>query len=417
MPRHIFLIDGQSFYASVEKAAHPEYRDMPIAVGDPERRNGIVLAACPIAKSHGVTTASRIGEALAKCPELVVIRPRMHTYIQISLLITEIFESYTDLVEPYSIDEQFLDVTGSLAYFGSPCEMARMIQNHVFLSTGIWTRVGIGPTKILAKMATDNYAKRMPEGIFELTFENLESTLWKLPVRHMFMVASAMSCHFTRMGLHCIGDIARMELHEFKLRLRREMGRQSDIQAEYYWQTARGMDPSPVVAGIRHQLKSISHGKALRWSLYRTLKDIEIVLLELVVEVCRRTRRHNYMGSVVTVSAAETDGERSTFFSRQMTLPEPSALTHEVAAAAHKLFTGHWSGLPLSNLSVSLSQLTDDSILQLTLFDNRSLAYDKEHAIDDIKNRYGSDAIMHASSLMEAGVARERAEQIGGHYK
>lgn len=417
MTRQIFLIDGQSFYASVEKAAHPEYRDKPVAVGDPARLNGIVLAACPIAKSRGVTTAARVGEALAKCPELIVIRPRMQTYIQISLLITQIFESYTNLVEPYSIDEQFLDVTGSLTYFGSPHELANRIQHHVLLSTGVWTRVGIGPTKVLAKMATDNYAKKMPEGVFELSFDKLESTLWKLPVNHMFMVASAMTRHFTRMGLSCIGDIACMEFSEFKQRMRREMGKQSDIQAGYYWQTARGIDPSPVVSGIRHQLKSVSHGKALRWSLYSQLKDIEIVLLELVIEVCRRTRRHHYMGSVVSVSAAETDGKRTSWFSRQTTLPQPTSLTHEVAAAAHKLFMEHWSGLPLSNLSISLSQLTDDSIMQLTLFDDRSLAYGKERAIDEIKNRYGSDAIVRASSLMEAGVARERAEQIGGHYK
>ncbi|WP_410768193.1 DNA polymerase IV [Fontibacillus sp. BL9] len=417
MSKRIFLIDGQSFYASVEKAAHPEYRDKPVAVGDPVRLNGIVLAACPIAKSRGVTTASRVGEALAKCPELIVIRPRMRTYIQISLLITEIFESYTDLVEPFSIDEQFLDVTGSQAYFGSPYEMAKRIQNHVLLSTGVWTRVGIGPTKVLAKMATDNYAKKMPEGIFELSFENLESTLWKLPVHQMFMVASAMTRHFTRMGLSCIGDIARMELPEFKQRMRREMGKQSDIQAEYYWQTARGIDPSPVVSGIRHQLKSVSHGKALRWKLYQRLQDIEIVLLELVVEVCRRTRRHHFLGSVVSVSVAETDGTRSSSFSRQITLPEPTALTHEVATAVQKLFKKYWSGLPVSRLSVALSQLTDDSMIQLTLFDNRSRAYDKERAIDSIKDRYGSDAIIHASSLMETGVARERAGQIGGHYK
>ncbi|MFC5648538.1 DNA polymerase IV [Paenibacillus solisilvae] len=417
MSRQIFLIDGQSFYASVEKAAHPEYRDIPVAVGDPARMNGIVLAACPIAKSRGVTTASRVGEALARCPDLVVIRPRMQTYIGVSLFITQIFESYTDLVEPYSIDEQFLDVTGSVARYGSPYAMAQDIQNQVLLSTGVWSRVGIGPTKILAKMATDNYAKKMPEGIYELSSDTLESTLWKLPVHHMFMVASAMTRHFTRMGLSFIGDIARLDFSEFKRRMRREMGKQSDIQAGYYWQTARGIDPSPVVSGIRHQLKSVSHGKALRWNLYRCLKDIEVVLLELVVEVCQRTRRHHYMGSVVSVAAAETDGQHSSWFSRQTTLPQPTSLTLEVAAAAHKLFLEHWSGLPISNLSVSLSALTDDSVIQLTLFDDRSRAYRKEYVIDGIKERYGSHAIMRASSLLDAGVARERAEQIGGHFR
>ncbi|MEC0169420.1 DNA polymerase IV [Paenibacillus graminis] len=416
--RVILLSDCQAFYASVEKAAHPEYRDKPIAVGDPSRMNGIVLAACPIAKAQGVTTASRVGEALAKCPELIVIRPRMGTYIKVSLLISEIYRTYTDLVEPYSIDEQFLDVTGSLAYFGGSLkDMIQKIQHHVLLSTGVWTRIGIGSTKVMAKMATDNYAKKMKEGIYELTFNQLESTLWRLPVQDMFMVASRMTKNFWRMGISTIGDIARMELPEFKQRMRTTMGKQSDIQAEYYWQTARGLDPSPVVTGIRHQIKSVGHGKALRWNLYTRLTDIEVVLLELVIEVCQRARRYRYMGSVVSISVLETDGESSCSYERQMTLPEPSSLTHEVAAAALTLFMDNWSGLPVGRLAITLSRLSDDGVIQLTLFDDRVRSYNKERAIDGIKARYGNQALIRASSLLESGVARERAEQIGGHYK
>lgn len=419
MPRErtIFLVDGQSFYASIEKAARPDLKNKPIAVGDPARKSGIILAACPVAKSHGVTTAERVGEALAKCPDLVVIRPRMQTYISVSLFITEIFESFTDQVEPYSIDEQFLDVTGSISYFGAPEEIARQIQSRVLLSTGVWTRCGIGPTKILAKMATDNFAKKRPEGIFRLDANNIESTLWPLPVNQMFMVASRMTRHFIRMGLHTIGDIARLDLGDFKKRMRREMGKQSDIQAEYYWQTARGIDPSPVVPSIRSKPKSVSHGKALRSSLYRKIEDIEVVLLELVVEVCRRCRRFGYIGQVVSVGAVETDGERSASFHRQATLPQPTSLSHEVAAAARRIFHKFWSGLPVSHLYISLTQLTSDSVFQLTLFDDRIKAYSLEKATDEIKDRYGSDAIMRASSLLQSGVARERAEQIGGHYK
>jgi DNA polymerase-4 len=410
------LIDGQSFYASIEKAARPDLENKPVAVGDPSRKSGIILAACPIAKSRGVTTASRVGEALAKCSDLVVIRPRMQTYITVSLFITEIFESFTDQVEPYSIDEQFLDVTGSIGYFGAPEEIAREIQMRVQLSTGVWSRCGIGPSKILAKMATDNFAKKMSSGIFKLDFDNLESALWPLPVHQMFMVASRMTRHFTRMGLYTIGDIARLELGDFKKRMRKEMGKQSDIQAEYYWQTARGIDPSPVVASIRNKLKSVSHGKALRSSLYRKLEDIEVVLLELVVEVCRRSRRFGYIGRVVNVGAAETDGHRSASFNRQVTLEQPTSLSHEVAAAAIGIFRKYWSGMPVSHLYVGLTQLTDDSVIQLALFDDRMKAYDLERATDEIKDKYGSAAIVRASSLLQSGVARERAEQIGGHY-
>lgn len=415
--RTIFLVDGQSFYASIEKAARPELKKKPVAVGDPSRKSGILLAACPEAKSRGVTTGLRVGEALAKCPDLVVIRPRMRTYITVSLLISEIFESFTDLVEPYSIDEQFLDVTGSVSYFGSPEEIARQIQTRVLLSTGVWTRVGIGPTKILAKMATDNFAKKRPDGIFKLDSCNIESDLWPLSVNQMFMVASRMTKHFVRMGLLTIGDVARLELSEFKRRLRQEMGKQSDIQAEYYWQTARGIDPSPVVPSIRNKLKSISHGKALRSSLYTKLEDVEVVLGELVLEVCRRSRKYGYLGQVVSVGAAETDGERSAWFNRQVTLQQPTSLSHEVAAAALGIFRKYWSGLPVSHLHVSLTQLTDDNIYQLTLFEDRVKAYSLESATDEIKDRFGSAAIMRASSLLQSGVARERSEQIGGHYK
>ncbi|TVY01379.1 DNA polymerase IV [Cohnella terricola] len=415
--RTIMLIDGQSFYASVEKAAHPEYRDKPVAVGDPERRSGIILAACPIAKARGVTTAERVGEAIAKCPDLIVIRPRMQTYITISLLITEIYESFTDLVEPYSIDEQFLDVTGSFADRDHPEYLAYEIQTKVLLSTGVWSRVGVGPSKILAKMATDNFAKKREDGIFKLGDSNIEKELWPLPVQQMFMVGSKMTHHFWRMGLQTIGDVARMELGEFKRRMRWEMGKQSDIQAEYYWQTARGIDPSPVIASVRGALKSVSHGKALRANLYRRLADIEVVLLELVIEVCRRARRLGKQGRVVSVGAVETDGERTSSFGRQMTLPHATSLTHEVAAAVRKLFVEYWRGLPISRVFISLTQLSDDDTYQLTLFEDRAAAFNLEKTADSIKDRFGDAAIMRASSLLQSGVARERAAQIGGHYR
>ncbi len=125
----IFLVDMQSFYASVEKAENPHLKNKPVIVsGDPEKRGGVVLAACPLAKQKGVVNASRLWEAQEKCPEAVVLRPRMQRYIDVSLQITAILEEYTDLVEPYSIDEQFMDITGSQKLFGTPMEIAKSIQ-------------------------------------------------------------------------------------------------------------------------------------------------------------------------------------------------------------------------------------------------------------------------------------------------
>jgi DNA polymerase IV len=416
--RTIFLVDCQSFYASVEKAAHPEYKDRPVAVaGDPERRSGIILAACPIAKARGVTTAERLGEAIGKCPELVIVRPRMQTYIVVSLLITEIFETFTDLVEPYSIDEQFLDVTGSLAYFGDTEEIARQIQNKILLNTGVWARVGISSTKILAKTATDNFAKKNGSGIFTLPKTDVESVLWPLAVDRMFGVGSRMTNHFKRMGLHTIGDIGRMHLGDFKRLLATRMGRNSDIHAELLWQTARGDDPSPVSPGTLYDAqKAVGHQMTLPRD-YAAKEEIEVILLELAEEVCRRSRTKGYMGRVVSAGAQGADFDRPTGFFRQATLPDCTDITAEVYEAAKRIFFKHWNGQPVRKIGVTLSGLSPADQYQLTLFGDREKQREMARVTDGIKDRFGGGAILRASSLLSAGQALERTAKIGGHYK
>ncbi|WP_135546989.1 DNA polymerase IV [Paenibacillus cymbidii] len=415
--RTIMLIDCQSFYASVEKAGRPDLKDRPVVVSDPERRSSIVLAACPIAKARGVTTASRASEAMAICPDLVIIRPRMQTYITVSLLITSLYEAFTPLVEPYSCDEQFLDISGSMALYGGPEKIAQTIQQRVMLATGVRVRVGIGPTKILAKTATDNFAKKRPDGIFTLNEENIERDLWPLPVNKMFMVAGRMTAHFVRMGLLTIGDIARLELVDFKRRLRARMGKQSDIQAEYYWQTANGIDPSPVVPGIRTEVKAINRGRALKWGRYRTLEQIEPLLIELVIEVCYYARRINKQGRVVGVGAYEEDEAGSSGFGRQLTLYRPTYLEHEMMPGVLTLFTTYWQQRPLSRIFVTLTGLTGEDVVQLDLFEDRHKQITLAKTTDSIRDRFGATALIRASSLLDTAQAHERAAQIGGHWR
>ncbi|OXS54994.1 DNA polymerase IV [Cohnella sp. CIP 111063] len=414
--RTIFLVDCQSFYASVEKSAHPEYRNLPVAVGDPVRRSGIILAACPLAKSFGVKTADRNFSALAKCPQLTIIRPRMMGYITISLEITRILETYTDLVEVFSIDESFMDVTGILKRYDSVEDLAQQIRSEILLSTGVWTRIGIGPTKILAKMV-NNYAKKTDSGLFRLGFDNLEQELWPRQVQELFMVADKMSAHFQAMGMYRIEDIAKLSLDEFKKRMRLRMGRKADVQARYYWEMTWGIDDSPVVSSIRDEIKSISHGKTLRASLYYRRLDIELVLHELAAGVCRRARQKGKQGQTVSVELGETDGSWAARFGRQTTLPHATNLTRELAKAALRLFRTHWQGMPVCYLYVSLTQLREADATQLTLFEDRAKMQDLEHVTDVIKDRFGTAAIIPASSLQEASIVRERAGQIGGHYK
>lgn len=408
--RVIMLADCQSFYASVEKSAHPEYKDRPLVVaGDPARRSGIILAACPIAKSYGITTAERLGEALAKCPDAVVVRPRMAEYIRVSLHITRILQSYTDLVEPYSIDEQFLDVTGSLELFGSPETIARSIQSRVMEETGVYIRIGISDTKVVSKMACDLYAKKVPEGICVLNRKDMEKTIWTKPVREMFMVGSRMGKHLSNMGIRTIGDLAQTPLS----RLRERWG----VNGEVIWRIARGMDDSPVKPGTyTHQQQGIGHQMTLPRD-YASWEEIKVVLLELAELVCRRSRDKSLMGNVVSVGCRGQDYDRPTGFSRQMKVNEPTNITDEVYDAAAALFLRHWDGLPIRRISISLTGLVPDSEVQLSWFDDRERKRELERATDDIKRKFGDTAIMRASSLCSSAQAQDRSHKIGGHYK
>ena len=280
MPKVIFLVDMQSFYASIEKVANPSYQNKPLIVsGDPERRSGIILAACPIAKQHGIKTAEALWEAKMKCPEAVVVRPRMQLYIDVSYQITKILEQFTDCIEVYSIDEQFIDVTGSQNLFGTPQQIAEKIQNAILEDVGIKARVGIGPNKVLAKMACDAFAKKSPNGIFQLDQANLAEKLWPLPIGELFGVGRRMENHLEKMGLHTIGNLAN---HPVKW-LQKRWG----INGELLWRTANGIDESPVTPTTHQEQKAVGHHMTLPHD-YQKLDEIKVIILELAEEVARR---------------------------------------------------------------------------------------------------------------------------------
>jgi DNA polymerase-4 len=352
--RTIALIDCQSFYASVEKAAHPEYNDMPVAIGDPECRSGIILAACSLAKANGVTTAERIGEALGKCPILIIIRPRMEEYLRVSLQITGIYRTFTDLVEPFSIDEQFLDLTGSSNLFGSPIELAKQIQRKVMMETGVYVRAGTSSTKILAKTACDNFAKKHPEGIFVLPIEKIAEILWTLPIHQMYMVASRMTQHLMMMGIQTIGDLARRDLGKLKQQMRAKFGKQSDIKAEYYWRIANGIDDSLVKPGGSYgEQKSIGAGRALQTHKYMQAWQVLVMLFELCCIVGRRARHNGVIGYVVCLSCATNEGGSS----RQMAISQPTNIDDEIFENAKFIFHKNWNKQPVGRLSVDLTNL------------------------------------------------------------
>ncbi|TCS95103.1 DNA polymerase IV [Hazenella coriacea] len=406
----IFLVDMQSFYASVEKALRPELKERPLVVsGDPERRHGVVLAACPIAKSYGIKNAETLWEAQKSCPQLVVVRPRMKLYLNMSLRITEILEQFSDQVEPYSIDEQFIAVHGSQQLFGKPEEIAVKIQKEIQQQIKVYARVGIGPNKVLAKMACDHFAKKNESGIFWLTHENMEEYLWPLPIGKLFGVGSRMNRHLQRIGIRTIGELAQFPLE----RLKKRWG----INGHVLWMTANGIDSSPVTKQTFQQQKAVGHHMTLPRD-YRTEEEIQVVLLELCEEVCRRTRHHHLMGQTIHVGCRSANFDRPTGFYRQMKLPEPTNQTMVIFKYAWQLFRKFWDEQPIRSLGISLSQLQQDDTIQLNLFNPHQEKQVKlGYVMDEIKERFGTTAILRASSLTSAGQAVERSRKIGGHYK
>lgn len=404
------LIDMQSFYASVEKAKVPEYRNQPLLVaGDPAKRSGVVLAACPIAKACGVESGAVLWQALQKCPQAIVVKPHMQEYISVSSQITQIVESFTDLVECYSIDEMFADCTSSMHLFAdNPIDLAKQIQEKIYNETGIYARVGISENKILSKLCCDMIAKKIEGGIHYLNKDDLSDFIWKQPIRKMWGIGAKMEKHLNRMGITTIGELAKSPLP----RLRKKWG----VNGEVIWRVANGLDDSQVTVNTHNHQKEIGNGMTLPRD-YTQAWEIEAVLLDLCTEVSRRARQKGLIGSVVSVGISGADFEVRTGFHRQRKLPDPTNLTQEVYDAAKTLFYENWDGLPVRRVGVSISDLSDSNTYQLTFFGNKDHLRAIDEVMDHIKDRFGEVAILRASSITSAGLAVERAAKIGGHAK
>jgi DNA polymerase-4 len=333
----------------------------------------------------------------------------MREYLDVSIQISSILHNYTDLVEPYSIDEQFCDLTPTMHLFGglSAEQVAADMQQRISAEVGVYARVGIGENKILAKLACDNFAKKQLGGVFTLRRERLAEDLWPLRIGAMFGVGSRMERHLQRMGVFTIGDLARMPAE----RLRSRWG----VNGTVLWRTAHGIDDSPLTVQTHERQKAVGHQMTLPRD-YRERREIEVVLLELCDEVGRRCRRKGYRGTVLSFACVGEDDLSRRGFHHQMTLPEPTALTRELFEAARGMFRKYWEGYPVRRLGVSLGGLQTEEWVQLSLFDDRERQEQLERTLDGLKERFGNAVIRRASSFMAGGQAAERARKIGGHY-
>ena len=381
-----------SFFASVELLDHPELKDKPVAVcGDPERRHGIILAKNDIAKKYGVVTAETIWQATKKCPDLYLLPPHYSKYDDFFHLINKIYGEYTDQVEPFSIDESWLDVTASQKLFGSGPKIADEIRGRVKKELGLTLSAGVSFNKFFAKMGSE-YKK--PDATTIISRENFKDLLWPLPISEMFMVGFATTDKLTGIGIKTIGDLAKAD-ENLLLNL---LGKQGPILKDY----ANGLDDSPVcTSDAKHKIKSVGNGVTFTRNL-KGENDILTALTGLSDTVASRLRSYRLKASGVKVDIRDPEFND---ISRQKQLQSPTDLAQDLKEGALELIKTSWKmDKPIRLITLTAINLVEhDSDTQLSFFDvggnisdggsdNKSNA-SIEKAMDSIREKFGRDSI------------------------
>ena len=389
--RVILHCDMNGFYASVELLEHPELRDKPMAVsGDPDNRHGIILAKNQLAKEYGVVTAETIWKAKQKCPDLQLVRPHMEKYRYYSGLINEIYQRFTDMVEPFSIDESWLDVTASQKLFGTGKEIADAIRQTVKSELGMTLSSGVSFNKTFAKMGSE-YKK--PDATTEITRENFKELLWPLPAGELFGVGRATNEKLRHLGIRTIGDIAGSK-KEF---LTAMFGKQGTLM----WEHANGIDDPVSLYNEREQIKSVGNGITFRRDLV-TSDDIAIAVKGLSDTVAGRLRKYGLKACGVKVDIKDPHFK---VISRQKQLISPTWLAEEIASAASEIISQSWcKGSPIRMLTITGINLTEQvSQEQLSLFGTDIMTKEKmekmELTMDEVRKKYGKHAIGFASVM------------------
>lgn len=386
MDRVILHCDMNGFFASVELLSHPELVDKPMAVcGDPESRHGIILAKNEIAKKYGVTTAETIWQAKRKCPGLVLVASHHDEYKKYSRLINKIYLHYTDMVEPFSIDESWLDVTASQKLFGSGQEIADTIRKRVKEELGLTLSAGVSYNKIFAKMGSEH---KKPDATTVISRENYKDILWPKPIQEMFFVGFATAEKLKNVGITTIGDLATAD----RFALTSLLGKSGGILSDY----ANGLDDSPVkLFDQREKIKSVGNGITFKRNL-ETQDDILIALTALSDTVASRLRKYEMKASGVKVDIKDPDFST---ISRQMQLEAATNLASEIRQAATALIKKSWpANKPIRLITVTAINLSDESESeQLSFFADAQEKREKESSIentmDDIRRKFGTSSI------------------------
>lgn len=390
MERVILHSDLNSFYASVECLYRPELRDKPVAVcGSQSTRHGIVLAKNQIAKEKGVKTGEAIWEAHNKCPGLIIVPPNYSRYIRFSSLATDIYSRYTNLIEPFGIDECWLDVTSSIKIHKSGEEIAQEINRTVKNEMGITVSIGVSYNKIFAKLGSD---MKKPDAITVITRENFKNKVWPLPVGDLMYVGRATRRKLARVGILTIGDLAKSP-RDFLVNLLGKWG-------GALWMFANGYDESHVdVFNNEPVVKGISNSLTTPRDLVCN-EDVKILFYVLSDSVAERLRRHNLKGKTIQISIRDN---KMTLMERQAQLDDYSFTSSEIAQKAYEIFLNTWDwSRNIRLLGVRATKLvTADDYMQLSLFpQSRRIKRELlDKSMDKIRKRFGHYSVQRALLL------------------
>jgi len=380
------FLSWESVYRLTVEGSTEDLRLIPSIVGgDREQRHGVVLAKSTPAKKFGIVTGEPITQALQKCPELLIVPSRHYIYEQYSEQFMAILKEYSPVVEQYSIDEAFMDMTGMELLFGPPLECAYKIKDRIKNELGFTVNVGISTNHLLAKMAGD---LKKPDMVHTLFPEEIEKKMWPLPVEDLFFVGKATAAKLHTLGIHTIGELANSDRNMLYSHLK--------STGDTIWKFANGIDE--VVSGRKNQeTKGYSNETTLAHDVTEK-EEAEEILLSLVEQVSGRLRADGKKAEVVSVGIKDAWFVSS---SHQCVLPNPTAGTRELYEHACRLLSEFWDGKPIRLLSFYASRITEEEGRQMSLFDVTD--YEKQEkadaAMDAIREKFGAGAIKRASFL------------------
>ncbi len=409
-PRNnILCVDFCSFYASVEcvERGLDPMTTMLAVVGDMSRQGSIVLASSPeLKRRYGLSNVNRYYD-IPLDPRIIVVPARMGLYVEKSLEVTKYLNNFVppEAIHVYSIDESWITTNGTEKLFGDRWQIAKKIKQGLMDEFGLPCSIGIGDNKFLAKVVMDIYGKK--QGIAECRYEDVERLLWPIKVGKIWGIGSKLEKRLYMMAIRNLGQIAKRSIKSLKS----EFGVMGE---QLYWH-AWGIDLSPVIGDFTKQ-ENKAFGNGITLLRDYNGKEVKTVILELCEEVCYRTRASKKAGRTIQLSIGYTK-ELTGGFSRSMSIETPTNITKEVYKVCMQLFDKFYKeGSLIRRVNVSLSNLCDETDLQLDLFHDRTKDNDIGKAMDEIRNRFGKTAIVRASSYTDAGITLDRSKKIGGHF-